>query len=78
MLTINDLRDQFDLQGEIVVNSFDENGEDEQEHYSGLAEGLSAGNPLADAEIKFMYASEISDPEPKPIMVIEIERIINE
>lgn len=93
MLTINDLRDQFDLQGEIVVKSFDENGEDEQEHYSGLAEGLSAGNPLADAEIKYMYASQrvhyrelsgrhsarmaAAAPAHIPFIVIEIERTEN-
>lgn len=74
MLTINDLRDQFDLEGEIMVESFNEMDEDEQIHYIGRAESLPADNLEANSEIKFMYASEISDPEPKPIMVIEIER----
>lgn len=90
MLTINDLRDQFDLQGEIMVKSFDDMGEDEQIHYHGEAEGLTAGNPLADAEIKYMYAAQrihyreisgrrsaalaASAPAHIPFIVIEIER----
>lgn len=58
MLTINELRDQFDLQGEIEVKSFDEMGEDEQVHYSGSAESLPSDSPFANTEIKFMYASQ--------------------
>lgn len=91
MLTINELRDQFDLQGEIMVESFNEMGEDEQVHYSGDAELLPANSPFANAEIKFMYASQrvhyremsgrhsaslaAAAPVHIPLMVIEIERI---
>ena len=72
MLTINDLRDQFEIQGYIEVKSFNEMGEDEQIHYSGDAEQLDADNPIADAEIKFMYVdAPMID---APAMVIEIER----
>jgi hypothetical protein len=70
MLTINDLRDQFNLEGEIIVKSFDEMGEDEQTHFVGEADCLSAGNPLADKEIKFMYCGSEN---PKAI-TIEIVR----
>lgn len=92
MLTINELRDQFELQGEIMVESFDETGEDEQVHYSGEAELFPANSPFANAEIKFMYASQrvhyremsgrhsarlaAAAPVHIPIMVIEIERRI--
>lgn len=90
MLTINELRDQFELQGEIMVESFDETGEDEQVHYSGEAELFPANSPFANAKIKFMYASQrvhyremsgrhsamlaAAAPVHIPIMVIEIER----
>ena len=94
MLTINELRDQFDLQGEIMVESFNEVGEDEQVHYSGEAELLPANSPFANAEIKFMYASQrvhyremsgrhsarlaAAAPVHIPLMVIEIERSIDD
>lgn len=94
MLTINELRDQFDLQGEIMVESFNEMGEDEQVHYSGEAELLPANSPFANAEIKFMYASQrvhyremsrrhsasfgAAAPVHIPLMVIEIERRIDD
>lgn len=75
MLTINELRDQFNLDGIIVVKSFDEYGENEQEHYKGSAENLSAGDPIADMEITYMYGSnEIVGGELMPVMVIEVKR----
>lgn len=81
MLTINELRDQFTLQGEIEVKSFNEMGEDEKIHYRGEAERLDAGSFIANTEVRFMYPAyyiEYSDVLNKelinPIIIIEIER----
>ncbi len=73
MLTINDLRDQFEIQGYIEVKSFDDMGEDERTHFSGNAEELSAGEDIANKEILFMYVDRVGTYN-TPAIVIEIVR----
>lgn len=59
-MTIRDLYDQFELQGHIVIKSFDDSGENETEHYSDSADRLYTLSDtddewILDAEIKYMY-----------------------
>jgi len=56
MLTINELRDQFELQGEALVKWVDPYGDDEEIYHDGDIADFSADHPAADMEIIFQYA----------------------
>lgn len=56
MLTINDLSDQFELQGEAIVKWVDPDGNDEEIYFEGDIAEFPAGHPAANMEIIFQYA----------------------
>lgn len=56
MLTINELRDQFTLQGEAIVKWVDPMGNDEEVYYEGQIEYFPVNHLAAELEIIYQYA----------------------
>lgn len=55
MLTINDLLDQFDIQGYVVIRNIDPNG-DVKDIVGGDVRCLPENSPYRNREVAFMYA----------------------
>lgn len=56
MLTINELRDQFEIQGEAIVKWVNPDGNDEEIYHEGDIAEFPAGHPAADMEIEYQYS----------------------
>lgn len=56
MLSINELRDQFEIQGEAIVKWVDPYGDDEEIYFEGDIGNFSADNPAAEMEIEYQYS----------------------
>lgn len=79
-MTIRDLYDQFELQGHIIVKSFDDKGENEKELFFDTADRLyrvSDVENIMDADITFMYSQYEHGTygEVYSMIVIEVEEI---